>query len=252
MPDQDPHKPMYLVIADDLRGKIKSGALISDARIPSERELCERWNVSAITAKHAITSLRNEGLIYSLKGKGSFVARHRPLVRMAPDRFKRTNTSQAYWSEAEKSGLDIQVEYETELTEAPLEVAERLGIEEGDPVSETSYNISMGGEPVSFSLAWEPLALTGGTAIERPHEGPYAGRGIVPRFDAIGIQVDDEEEIVRARMPEPHEAFRLKCPPGIPVIQMWQTFWAQDIAVEVAKIVYRGDRYEFHYRIPIR
>ncbi|MBN6052598.1 GntR family transcriptional regulator, partial [Nonomuraea sp. RK-328] len=251
MTEVDPHKPLYLVIADALRVKIKSGELAADTRLPSEREMCEQWNCSTITARHAITALRNEGLIYSLKGKGAFVSQQRPLIRVAPDRFQRPHDRAAYRLEAERSGVDIQVKYETERTEAAAEVAERLGIEEGDPVTETSYSISMDGQPVSMSLAWEPLAITGGTEIEFPHEGPYAGRGIVPRFDAIGQHVTMEEEFVRARMPEPHEVMQLKCPPGVPVIQIWQTFWAGDVAVEVAKIIFRADRYEFHYRMPI-
>ncbi|MFI6902021.1 GntR family transcriptional regulator [Nonomuraea sp. NPDC050394] len=251
MADHEPYKPLYLQIADDLRARIKSGELAPETRVPSERELCGLWDCSAITARHALTSLRNEGLIYTLKGKGAFVAQRRPLVRVAPDRFQRNNDRAAYRMEAERSAVDIQVEHETERTDAPAEIAERLGISEGDPVVETSYRISMDGEPVSMSVTWEPLAITDGTDIVYPHEGPYAGRGIVPRFDAIGIRVDMEEEFVSARMPEPHEAIHLKCPPGVPVMQIWQTFWAGDVPVEVAKIIFRSDRYEFNYRLPI-
>ncbi|TYB56821.1 GntR family transcriptional regulator [Nonomuraea sp. PA05] len=253
MTERDTYKPMYLVIAEDLRTKIKSGELPPDAQVPSERALCATWACSAITARRALTELRNEGTIYTLRGKGAFVSsQKRPLIRVAPDRFQRTNNHvAAYRREAEKSGTDIKVDWETERTEAPAEVAERLGIDEGDPITETSYRISMGGEPVSMSLAWEPLAITAGTEIELPHEGPHAGKGIVPRFDAIGRHVDMEEEFLRARMPERHEIVQLKCPPGVPVIEIWQTFWAGDLAVEVAKIIFRADRYDFRYRMPI-
>jgi GntR family transcriptional regulator len=249
--ERDPYKPLYLVIADDLRARIKSGELKADTRLPSERELCEQWDCSAITARHAMTALRSEGLIYTVQGKGAFVSKRPPLVRVAPDRFQRNQTRQTFQREAERAGMDLQVEHSTERAEAPAEVAERLGIDEGDPVTETVYKIGMGGEPVSFSVSWEPLAITGGTEIELPHEGPHAGKGIVPRFDAIGQRVDVEEEFLQARMPEPHEAVQLKAPSGVPVIQIWQTFWAGDVAVEVAKIIYRADRYEFHYRLNI-
>lgn len=251
MTERDPYKPLYLIIADDLRAKIKSGELAPDARLPSEREICEQWNCSTITARHAMTALRNVGLVYTIRGKGAFVAQTPPLVRVAPDRFQRPKNRITYRQEAEQAGMELEVEHSTERVEAPAEVAERLGIEEGDPVTETYYRISMKGEPVSISLAWEPLAITGGTEIELPHEGPHADKGIVPRFDAIGHHVDTEEEFLRVRMPEPHEVVQLKAPPGVPVIQIWQTFWAGDVAVEVAKIIYRADRYEFHYRLPI-
>lgn len=251
MTERDPHKPLYLVIADDLRSRIKSGELAPDTRLPSEREICEQWECSTITARHAMTALRNVGLVYTIRGKGAFVAQTPPLVRVAPDRFQRPKNRITYRQEAEQAGVELQAEHSTERVEAPAEVAERLGIEEGDPVTETFYKINMKGEPVSISLAWEPLAITGGTEIELPHEGPHADKGIVPRFDAIGLHVDMEEEFLRVRMPEPHEVVQLKVPPGVPVIQIWQTFWAGDVAIEVAKIIYRADRYEFHYRLPI-
>ena len=253
MAERDPYKPLYLVIADDLRSKIESGELGPDARLPSEREICEQYGCSTITARHAITELRNTGLIYTHKGKGAFVAPTPPprVVRVAPDRFQRPHNRPTYQQEAERASMELDVEHSTEHVEAPAEVAERLGIEEGAPVTETSYKINMAGQPVSVSVAWEPLAITGGTEIENPHEGPYGGKGIVPRFDAIGYHVDTEEEFLIARLPKPHEIEQLRIPPGVPVIEIWQTFWAGDVAVEVAKIIYRADRYEFHYRLPI-
>lgn len=253
MTERDPYMPMYLVIAADLRAKIKSGELPADARLPSEREICEQYDTSTITARHAIMSLRNEGLIYTQRGKGAFVSKRPTLVRVLPDRFRRqVHKDQAtYRQEAERAGMELQVDHSTERVEAPSEVAERLGIDEGDPVTETTYRISMEGEPVSISVAWEPLAVTGDTEIEFPHEGPHAGAGMIPRFDAIGVRIDTEEEFLRARMPEPHEQHQLKVPAGVPVVQIWQTFWAGDLAVETAKIIYRGDRYEFNYKTPI-
>lgn len=253
MAERNPFKPLYLVIADDLRNKIESGELAPDARLPSEREICEQYECSTITARHAITELRNAGLVLTQKGKGAFVAPVPPprVVRVAPDRFQRPHSRPTYRQEADRASMELDVEHSTEHVEAPAEVAERLGIDEDAPVTETSYKISMAGQPVSVSVTWEPIAITGGTEIENPHEGLYGGKGIVPRFDAIGYHVDTEEEFLIARLPRPHEIEQLKIPPGIPVIEIWQTFWAEDVAVEVAKIIFRADRYEFHYRLPI-
>jgi GntR family transcriptional regulator len=251
MGEPDPHNPQYKAIVDDLQAAIKRGELAPDAQLPSVDELCERWGCLPTVARRALISLRTLGLIYFVQGQGAFVAKDPPLVRVHWDRFQRPHAQPTYRQESARAGMELEVEHATEHVDAPAEVAERLGIDEGDPVSETSYSISMGGQPVSFSVAWEPLAITGGTEIELPHEGPHAGRGIVPRFDAIGVHVDTEEEILQVRMPQPHEALRLDVPEGVPVVQIWQTFWAGDQAVEVAKIIYRADRYEFQYRTTI-
>ncbi|SNS48946.1 GntR family transcriptional regulator [Actinomadura mexicana] len=251
MVDRDQQSSPYQAIADDLQSQIKSGDLSPDSPLPSAQELAQRWDCELSAARRALIALRNVGAIYFLAGQGAFVAKNPPLVRTHWDRFQRPHAQPAYRQESDRAGMELHMEHSTERAEAPAGVAERLGIDEGDPVTETSYAISMGGSPVSFSVAWEPLAITGGTEIESPHEGPYRGQGIVPRFDAIGYAVDVEEEVLQVRMPEPHEEAQLDIPAGVPVIQIWQTFWAGDTPVEVAKIIYRADRYEFQYRTKI-
>ncbi|MDL4817753.1 GntR family transcriptional regulator [Actinomadura opuntiae] len=251
MVERDQHNSPHQAILDDLQAKIKSGDLPPDTRLPSEDELAAQWSCEPSAARRALIALRNVGAIYFRRGQGAFVAKNPPLVRTHWDRFQRPHTQPTYRQEADRAGMELQMEHSTERAEAPAGVAERLGIDEGAPVTETSYFISMGGKPVSFSVAWEPLAITGGTDIELPHEGPHGGKGIVPRFDAIGYAVDLEEEVLQVRMPEPHEEIQLEMPAGVPVIQVWQTFWANDVPVEVAKIIFRADRYEFQYRTVI-
>ncbi|MGH8887085.1 MAG: GntR family transcriptional regulator [Egibacteraceae bacterium] len=249
--DQSLYKPAYIAIADDLRERIRAGELARGDKLPSEREICEQWNVSAITARSALTLLRNEGLVQSVRGKGSFVRKETPLVRRAPERYFRPHNQPTYVQEAERAGQSLDVQHETTRLNAPEHVAERLGIEPGDPVTQTSYSIRMGGQPVSISLAWEPLAITDGTEIELPHEGPHAGRGIVPRFDAIDVHVDEVEEVLDIRMPTPAETRQLEIPAGVPLVEIHQTFRADGTPVETADITFPSDRYQLHYRMEI-
>lgn len=69
---RDP-RTRYEAIAEHVRG------LIADRhpgdRLPSEAELCERFQVSRMTARHAIQILENEGLLYRKRGDGTFVRR---------------------------------------------------------------------------------------------------------------------------------------------------------------------------------
>ncbi len=53
---------------------IKSQALLAHSRLPSEREMCELWNVNRSTLRSAIARLTREGLLYSRRGAGTFVA----------------------------------------------------------------------------------------------------------------------------------------------------------------------------------
>ncbi|MET7303606.1 GntR family transcriptional regulator [Embleya sp. NPDC005575] len=250
--DASPYAPAYVVIAEKIRDMIESGTLSKGTKLPSERELCEEYGVSGITARAAVDVLKNEGLVESRRGSGTYVRRETPLVRIAPERYFRPHAQPTYVREAERAGKSLEVEHHTTEATASADVADRLGIAEGDPVSETRYAIRMGGVLVSTSYAWEPLAITRGTAIESPHEGEFAGKGIVPRFDAIGIAVDEVEEVPVPRMPTPTEVRQFGIPSGVPVVHIRQTFRASGLPVETANILFAGDRYELHYRMEIR
>jgi DNA-binding GntR family transcriptional regulator len=58
-------RPAYLQIADALREQLRSGEYPPGARLPSERELVERWGVSSRTIRVALDQLRGEGLVVS-------------------------------------------------------------------------------------------------------------------------------------------------------------------------------------------
>jgi GntR family transcriptional regulator len=67
--------PPYRQIAGILRRRIESGQYQPDARIPTESELMEAFEVARTTARRAIAVLREEGLIYTVPQRGSYVAR---------------------------------------------------------------------------------------------------------------------------------------------------------------------------------
>ncbi len=71
-------------------------------------------------------------------------------------------------AEADAAGFESHVTYDTAQVRAPEEIAKRLKIETGSPVSRTHYRFFMDSEPVQLSTQWETLALTGGTRYARP------------------------------------------------------------------------------------
>ena len=74
--------PIYEQIVSQLREQILSGALKEDEALPSIRDLARDLRISVITTKRAYEELAGAGLIYTLPGKGSFVAaRNMELLR---------------------------------------------------------------------------------------------------------------------------------------------------------------------------
>lgn len=69
--------PLYLQLKNIIVRQIKEGLLKPGEKLPSERELCEKYNVSRITVRQALGELDKEGLIDRSHGKGTFVARNK-------------------------------------------------------------------------------------------------------------------------------------------------------------------------------
>ena len=67
-------EPIYEQIFAQIRQQILTGALAEDEPLPSIRNLARDLRISVITTKRAYEELAAAGLIYTLPGKGSFVA----------------------------------------------------------------------------------------------------------------------------------------------------------------------------------
>ncbi|MGO9053488.1 MAG: GntR family transcriptional regulator [Streptosporangiaceae bacterium] len=64
--------PLYVQLAALLRGQIKDGTLTG--RVPRVKTLSQEHGVSHITAEKALAVLKDEGIVLSVIGKGTFAA----------------------------------------------------------------------------------------------------------------------------------------------------------------------------------
>jgi DNA-binding GntR family transcriptional regulator len=65
--------PPWRVVADDLRRRIEEGEFPPGSPLPSLAALTQEYGVGRTTAAKAVASLREAGLVESVKGWGSFV-----------------------------------------------------------------------------------------------------------------------------------------------------------------------------------
>ena len=66
--------PIYQQVAGFIRRRIESGELGPRDPVPSESYLQQRYDISRGSARKVIELLRNEGLIYTVPQRGSYVA----------------------------------------------------------------------------------------------------------------------------------------------------------------------------------
>ena len=67
-------KPIYEQIKDGLRRLVVSGAVRTDEKLPSVRELATSLSINPNTIQKAYRELEQEGYIYTIAGKGSYAA----------------------------------------------------------------------------------------------------------------------------------------------------------------------------------
>jgi GntR family transcriptional regulator len=66
--------PPYRQIAAILKRRILSGQYPPNTRIPTESELVETYEVARTTARRAVGALREDGLVYTVPQRGTYVA----------------------------------------------------------------------------------------------------------------------------------------------------------------------------------
>ena len=71
--DYQDRRPIYEQITEKFRTLIYQGALPAGCRLPSVRQLAMELSINPNTIQRAYMTLEQEGLIYPVKGRGSFV-----------------------------------------------------------------------------------------------------------------------------------------------------------------------------------
>jgi DNA-binding GntR family transcriptional regulator len=70
-------KFLYKQIKDYLLQLVTDNKNVPHYKLPSENQIAVKFNTSRITAKRALTELQEEGYIYRIQGKGSFLKQFR-------------------------------------------------------------------------------------------------------------------------------------------------------------------------------
>ena len=72
--DYNDKRPIYEQVTEKIQTLILNGVLESDSKLPSVRSLAMELSINPNTIQRAYVELERQGYIYSVKGKGSYVA----------------------------------------------------------------------------------------------------------------------------------------------------------------------------------
>lgn len=148
--------PIYKDIVKHVEDNIISGAYPKGALLPTEQDFCAMFSTSRMTVRKALDELAADGLIYRIKGKGSFVSQFDVAREYSLKGFSQMMAAQG----VERSTKVLR----TEATAADERVAKGLHIRPGDPVyylerAQYIYNEAISIESLYFSAVLLPGLL---------------------------------------------------------------------------------------------
>lgn len=233
MVKREDNRPEREQVAADLRAQIMAGEFEPGEQLPSTADLVERFDVAGTTIQKALGILKDEGFLMSRQGKGVFVRDRQPLRVPAT----------AYFAPS-PGGYSYEILDVAEVA-PPAEVAQELGLGEGELAVLRKRLMRHGGDPVELDYSYYPAALAHGTPLAR--NGRI--RGGSPRVLAeLGYPHDGFEDRVSSRMPTSEEIEVLDLP-EVPVIRQFRVMRsATGRVVEVSVLVKGAHLFEVSYQ----
>ena len=225
--------PMYERAAAQLEAEIRSGRLGADERLMSERALADRLQVSRITIRRALAYLADKDLVRSSDRTGWFAG---PVS-------EGSDVLLSFSDMGRRRGFRVTSQVlHCRQREASLAEAEELGIAPGSGVCDLARTRSFDGAVIAVTEAVVPQSLAPGL-----HEHDFATDSL---YDVLRSQYRIRPArgrfAIQAAACEPAQARHLELRAGEPVLIFAQTGFDQlGRAFELARTVYRADRYLF-------
>jgi len=228
--------PRYYQLKEIMRERVQSDEWKPGDLIPSERELSEKYGISRMTARQAITELVNEGLFYREQGKGTFVSQRKitqQLIRL-------TGFTEDIKARGQKPGTKV---LSAQMFPADETTAEKLRIDPGTLIFRLQRLRLADDEPLAIELS--QINFKG---CERLLEEDLEQNSLYRLLETkYGIPLMEADQELEAGLAGNEEVQLLKISLGRPVLFTRRiTYTERNQPIEYAKAVYCGNKYIFH------
>lgn len=235
--DRNSSVPLYVQIEDTIRHNIATGEWKPGEKIPSEASLNEILGVSRMTVRGVLNSLVEDGLLYRVPGKGTFVTEEK-IAALSP-------AYKGVREQLEQMGFSTTTELVRLRTSIPGEaVRKKLGTSRSVPVHEILRRRLVGDAPVSLHRTFVPVHLA--PDLDKDDVvGEQLCVILERKYDLRATRTIEQLEAVAAT---PQEAEYLDLSAGAPLLLLEDTISDRSGAVfEYSKILFRGDRMKLHF-----
>jgi GntR family transcriptional regulator len=228
--------PAYRQIQNAILRQIEAGKLRSGDAVASERELAKIYNVSLMTARHALAVLEREGMVERRRGAGTFVAP--PRVHF--------NKLMSYTEQMTGRSLPVRTRILSITTVSDAaEIAARLLLPSSTRLLRIERLRRAGDEPFAIETCYLSAADFSSLTREKLERGSLFAA--LETEYALKISYADEE--VDATPADPQLARRLGVPHGFPLLRLHQVIHAASGKPFLYVLgLYRADRHTLHIR----
>lgn len=229
---------LHYQLANELRNYIQSGFWNIGDLFPTDREIMEKYNVSATTVRRAVKHLVEEGWIERRPGKGTFIKKE-PIK-------EELGSLTGFFEEMINKGFVPKAEIleikEVEVTSALLkEFPELKNLEENKLMLIKKLHKINDKKLVYVKSFWKLDYGREFAKYDLSNTGVYE---IASRF--LDVQLTKANETISAKASNKEEAALLDIKKGEPVLLMERLTYQDDVPIEYAYNVYRADRYRYN------
>ena len=204
------------------------------SKIPSERDLSDEWGIARMTARKAVETLTDEGLLDRRRGSGTYVAQM-PHARTVGLSSFTANMLQRGLTPSSRV-LDFQ------RVRADIVTAARLNIDEGDEVVRFTRLRLADGEPIAVETTWMPAHLVSAMTEEDLSESLF--EALTRKFEIVPGQASST---IDSTMADDAAAAALGIGDREPCLRVQMDYLdSRRRPIMAATCLYRGDKYQLH------
>ena len=230
--------PLYYQLAEIIIIDIKEKNLQENDRILTEREYCEKYNLSRSTVRQAIAYLEKKGYIYKVQGCGTFVSSR--VMKQKLLKFY------SFTEEAKKQGKTPSSKILSfKEKKADEKICKELNINKDDKVYELQRLRLADDEVVMYEKTYllekKMLGLSKNILLENPLYDILQNR--------YNISFTKATERFSVLLADENIAEILTIPQGSPIIRLQRWTYAGMEIIEYTVSLVRGDRFEFEVEL---
>jgi GntR family transcriptional regulator len=233
--DRKSHVPVYWQIKESILKEITSGNLKPGDKILSEPQLKEKYGVSRLTARSAVTELVNEGYLVRKQGYGTYI--QKPRIENSQENFM------GFKADMEDKGFTVRSEIlETNEISVPEFMQTSMELDKEDKVYKIKRLRFANNEPIVIHESYIPSVFCPDLLFhDFGKESLYSV--FSSRYKKI---INNATEHLEAISADEETASYLGIKKGDPILFIQRISFIEDnTPFEYSRSWYRGDRYIF-------